>query len=90
MAYSLKPPSVIVTDTDEPEKPRELICTSLASRLAVLHYRQLSIIYLYIIQGCERKIIAKLSANFLKGKSITLSILSFLSVTIGENGQGFP
>lgn len=40
-AYSLKPPSITVTDMDEPEKPRELIFTSLSSRLAVLHYRQL-------------------------------------------------
>lgn len=40
-AYSLKPPSITLTAIDDPEKPKQLIFTSLASRLAVLHYRQL-------------------------------------------------
>lgn len=41
LAYSLKPPSVTVTDVKDPQKPTEIIFVSLASRLALLYYRQL-------------------------------------------------
>ncbi|WP_342220401.1 hypothetical protein [Rickettsiella endosymbiont of Miltochrista miniata] len=67
-AYSLKPPSITVTDMDEPEKPIELIFTSLASRLAVLHYRQLCDYLSAYTPGLRKKDYREAIRELLKGK----------------------
>lgn len=67
-AYSLKPPSITITDMDEPEKPRELIFMSLASRLAVLHYRQLCDYLSAYNPGLRKKDYREVIRGLLKGK----------------------
>lgn len=67
-AYSLKPPSITVADMNVPEKPRELIFTSLASRLAVLHYRQLCDYLSAYNPGLRKKDYREVIRGLLKGK----------------------
>ncbi|MFZ2776850.1 MAG: hypothetical protein WAZ26_03765 [Candidatus Rickettsiella isopodorum] len=90
MAYSLKPPSVIVTDTDEPEKPRELICTSLASRLAVLHYRQLSYYLSVYNPGLGKKDYREAIRELLKVKEYNAIYFKLFERYYWGEWPGFP
>lgn len=68
LAYSLKPPSISLTDVDDPEKPTELIFTSLASRLTVLHYRQLCDYLSVYNPGLRKKDYRDATRELLNGK----------------------
>lgn len=89
-AYSLKTPSITVTDMEDLEKPRELIFTSLASRLAVLHYRQLSDYLFAYNSGLRKKDYREAIRELLKEKDYNPPYFKLFERYYWGEWPGFP